>query len=324
MTTTRRQLLMSAAAWHLAGAVHAQSEAKPIRLLVGFAPGGGTDAVARLMADKLKDILEQPVVVENMVGAGGRLAANATVAAAPDGLTFMIANNAVHTFQTLVFGSHIKWHYRRDFTPVAQLTSYPLALAVSASLGVNNVAEFVTWVRAHPEKATFGTAGLGGQSHFSGVQLAREAGIKLEPVAYKGATPMVTDLVGGHVPAGISLMDDMLKFHRAGTLKVIGVFSGQRSPVVPDIPTFVEQGFKNLYSESWQGVWGPARLPPAQVERMQNAIRRVLEMPDVKQTLSTRLFVVPTFRPAAEMAAMQDDEIQRWEPIIRNSGFKAE
>lgn len=324
MKTTRRQLLMSAAAWPLAGAVNAQPEAKPIRLLVGFAPGGGTDAVARLMADKLKDILEQPVVVENMVGAGGRLAANATVAAAPDGLTFMIANNAVHTFQTLVFGSHIKWHYRRDFTPVAQLTSYPLALAVSASLGVNNVAEFVTWVRAHPEKATFGTAGLGGQSHFSGVQLAREAGIKLEPVAYKGATPMVTDLVGGHVPAGISLMDDMLKFHRAGTLKVIGVFSGQRSPVVPDIPTFVEQGFKNLYSESWQGVWGPARLPPAQVERMQNAIRRVLEMPDVKQTLSTRLFVVPTFRPAAEMAAMQDDEIQRWEPIIRNSGFKAE
>lgn len=324
MTTNRRQLLLAATIWPLAGAVHAQGETRPIRFLVGFAPGGGTDAVARLMADKLKDLLEQPVVVENLVGAGGRLAANATVAAAPDGMTFMVANNAVHTFQTLVFGAQIKWHYRRDFTPVAQLTSYPLALAVASSLGVSNVAEFVAWARAHPGKASFGTAGLGGQSHFSGVQLAREAGIQLEPVAYKGATPMVTDLVGGHVPAGISLMDDMLKFHRAGSLKVIGVFSEQRSPVVPDIPTFVEQGYRNLYSESWQGVWGPARLPPAQVERLQNAIRRVLEMPDVRQALTTRLFVVPTFRPAAEMAAMQDEEIRRWEPIIRSSGFKPE
>lgn len=324
MNPTRRQLLLTATAWPLASAVHAQGDTKPIRLLVGFAAGGGTDAVARLMADKLKDVLEQPVVVENLVGAGGRLAANATVAAPPDGLTFMVANNAVHTFQSLVFGSQIKWHYRRDFTPVAQLTSYPLALAVASTLGVSNVAEFIAWARARPDKAVFGTAGLGGQSHFSGVQLAREAGIKLEPVAYKGATPMVTDLVGGHVPAGISLMDDMLKFHKAGTLKVIGVFSEQRSPVVPDIPTFVEQGYKNLYSESWQGVWGPARLPTAQVERMQNALRRVLEMPDVRQALTTRLYVVPTFRPAAEMAAMQDDEIRRWEPIIRSSGFKPE
>ena len=322
MDTTRRQLLITAGAWPLAGAAQAQGDARPIRLLVGFAAGGGTDAVARLLADKLKDVLAQPVIVENMAGAGGRLAANATVSAPPDGLTFMVANNAVHTFHTLVFGSQINWHYRRDFTPVAQLTSYPLALAVASSLGVGNVAEFVAWARAHPDKATFGTAGLGGQSHFSGVQLAREAGIRLEPVAYKGPTPMVTDLAGGHVPAGISLMDDMLRFHRAGSLKVIGVFSEQRTPVVPDIPTFVEQGYRNLHSESWQGVWGPARLPPAQVERMQNAIRRVLEMPDVRQALLTRLYVVPTFRPAAEMAAMQDEEIRRWEPIIRSSGFK--
>lgn len=324
MTPTRRQLLALTAAAPWMPTVFAQADKAPIKLLVGFAPGGGTDLVARLLADKLKDILEQPVIVENLVGAGGRLAANALVAAAPDGLTWMVANNAVHTFQTLVFGSQIKWHYRRDFAPVAQLTSYPLALAVSSSLGVNNVAEYVRWVKANPTQATFGTAGLGGQSHFSGVQLAREAGITLQPVAYKGATPMVTDLVGGHVPAGISLMDDMLKFHRAGSVKVIGVFSQQRSPVVPDIPTFVEQGFPELYSESWQGVWAPARTPQAQLDRMQNALRRVLEMPDVRQAMTTRLFVTPTFRPAAEMARLQDEEIRRWEPIIRSTGFKPE
>lgn len=324
MTTLRRRLLMAAGVWPFARAAHAQGDARTIRLLVGFAPGGGTDAVARLLADKLKDVLEQPVIVENLAGAGGRLAANALVAAAPDGLTYMVANNAVHTFQTLVFGSQIRWHYRRDFAPVAQLTSYPLALAVPGSLGVGSVTDFVGWVRARPDGATFGTAGLGGQSHFSGVQLAREAGIRLAPVAYKGATPMVTDLVGGHVPAGISLMDDMLRFHRAGSVRVIGVFSRERSELVPDIPTFVEQGFKDLHSEAWQGVWAPTRTPTAQIERMQNALARVLAMPDVRQVMTTRLFVAPTFRNAADMAAIQDDEIRRWEPIIRTSGFKPE
>ncbi len=324
MNTTRRQLLAASLAWPLAGAAQAQGDKPTVKLLVGFAAGGGTDSVARLLADKLKDVLEQPVIVENMAGAGGRLAANALVAAPSDGLTFMVANNAVHIFQTLVFGAQLKWHYRRDFAPVAQITSYPLALAVASSLGVGNVPEFVAWARANPGKASFGTAGLGGQAHFSGLQLAREAGIKLEPVAYKGATPMVTDLVGGHVPAGISLMDDMLKFHRAGSVKVIGVFSAQRSPVVPDIPTFVEQGYKDLSSESWQGVWAPAKTPPAQIERMQNAIKKVLEMPDVRQIMTTRLYVVPTFRPAAEMARLQDEEIKQWEPIIKSSGFKPE
>jgi tripartite-type tricarboxylate transporter receptor subunit TctC len=324
MNTMRRRLLLASATWSLAGVAKAQGDAKAIKFLVGFAAGGGTDAVARVLADKLKDVLEQPVIVENMAGAGGRLAANALVAAPPDGLTYMVANNAVHTFQTLVFGSQLKWHYRRDFAPVAQITSYPLALAVGGSLGVNNVAEYVKLMRAKPDQATFGTAGLGGQAHFSGVQFAREADIKLEPVAYKGATPMVTDLVGGHLPAGISLMDDMLKFHRAGNLKVIGVFSEQRSPVAPDIPTFVEQGYKDLYSESWQGIWAPAKTPQAQIDRMQNAVKKVLEMPDVRQTLTTRLYVVPTFRPAVEMARLQDEEIRRWEPIIKSSGFKPE
>ena len=324
MNATRRRLMLASAALPLVGAAGAQGDVKPIKFLVGFAAGGGTDAVARVLADKLKDVLEQPVIVENIPGAGGRLAANALVAAPADGTTFMVANNAVHTFQTLVFGAQVKWHYRRDFAPVAQITSYPLAFAVASSLGVNNVAEYVNLVRAKPNQATFGTAGLGGQAHFSGVQFGREAGVTLVPVAYKGATPMVTDLVGGHLPAGISLMDDMLKFHRAGSLKVIGVFSERRSPVVPDIPTFVEQGYKDLYSESWQGIWAPAKTPPAQIERMQNAVKKVLEMPDVRQTLMTRLFVVPTFRTAAEMAQMQDDEIRRWEPIIKNSGFKPE
>lgn len=320
---SRRSLLLGAALM-AGGLARAQGDKPPVRLLVGFAPGGGTDALARLMADKLPPLLGQPVVVENLAGAGGRLAANALVAAAPDGNTFMVANNAVHTFQTLVFGNQIKWHYQRDFAPVAGLTSYSLGMAVPSASGVTNVAEYVRWVKADPARATFGSTGTGGQTHFLGVQFGKEAGLPLQVVPYKGVTPMVTDVMAGHAPAAIGLMDDMLKFHRAGRLRVIGVFSPQRSALFPDIPTFAEQGFPNLQGDAWQGVWAPARTPRAQLDRMQESLRKVLDMPDVREVLASRLTLAPSFRTAAELARVQEAEMKYWEPIIRNSGFKPE
>lgn len=324
MFHTHRRGLLAAAALFATGLSQAQSDRQTIKLLVGFAPGGGTDAVARLLAEKLSGVLGQQVIVENMAGAGGRLAANALVAAAPDGNTYMVANNAVHTFQTLVFGNQIKWHYQRDFAPVAGLTTYPLGMAVPASIGVNTVPEYVRWVKANPGKATFGSTGTGGQTHFLGVQFAKEAGIDLQVVPYKGATPMVADVMAGHTPAAIGLMDDMLRFHRAGRLRVIGVFSEKRSPLTPDIPTFAEQGFVNLKSDAWQGIWAPAKTPKAQIDRMQDALRKVLEMADVKDIMANRLNVVPTFRGAAELAQIQEAEMKYWEPIIKAAAFKPE
>ena len=321
--TSRRSLLL-AAALTASGLVRAQGDKPPVKLLVGFAPGGGTDALARLLADKLPPLLGQPVVVENLAGAGGRLAANALVAAAPDGNTFMVANNAVHTFQTLVFASQIKWHYQRDFAPVAGLTAYSLGMAVPASSGITNVADYVRWVKADPARATFGSTGTGGQTHFLGVQFGKDAGLPLQVIPYKGVTPMVTDVMAGHAPAAIGLMDDMLKFHRAGRLRVIGVFSAQRSALFPDIPTFAEQGFPNLQGDAWQGVWAPARTPRAQLDRMQESLRKVLDMPDVREALASRLNLVPSFRTGAELARVQEAEMKYWEPIIRNSGFKPE
>ena len=324
MFHTHRRGLLAAAALFATGLAQAQSDKQPIKLLVGFAPGGGTDAVTRLLAEKLTGVLGQQVIVENMAGAGGRLAANAMVAAAPDGNTYMVANNAVHTFQTLVFGNQIKWHYQRDFAPVAGLTTYPLGMAVSASIGVSTVPEYVRWLKANPGKATFGSTGTGGQTHFLGVQFGKEAGIDLQVVPYKGATPMVSDVMAGHTPAAIGLMDDMLKFHRAGRLRVIGVFSEKRSPLTPDIPTFAEQGFVNLKSDAWQGIWAPAKTPKAQIDRMQDALRKVLEMPDVKDIMANRLNVFPTFRSAAELAQIQEAEMKYWEPIIKAAAFKPE
>jgi tripartite-type tricarboxylate transporter receptor subunit TctC len=321
--TTRRRLLLAAAA--LAAPALALAQDKPvIRILVGLPPGGGTDAIARAIADRLPAHLGQPVIIESRVGVGGRLAADALMAAKPDGLTYMVAPNATPTFQTLVFGSQIKWDLWRDFAPVAGLASYPLGMAVSTATGATNVREFIAWVKANPQRATFGTPGLGGQNHFLGVQFAKAAGLELPVTPYKGTPPLITDLVGGHVPAAVTLMDEMLKHHRAGKVRVIGIFSEKRSELMPDIATMAEQGIKVPAGEGWTAMWAPAKTPAAELERMQLALRKVLATPEVKEFMTTRLAVVPHFMPAAEMAQRQREELAAWEPIIKASGFKPE
>jgi tripartite-type tricarboxylate transporter receptor subunit TctC len=320
----RRALLMAAGAAALPSAAFAQGDKPQMKVLVGFPPGGATDAIARVVIDKLPAVLGQPVLVENKPGIGGRIAADAVLAAPADGLTFMVAPNATPTFQMLVYAHQIKWNSVRDFAPVAALASYPLGMGVAQSTGASTVKEFVDWCRRNPGKASFGTPGLGGQNHFLGVQFAKAAGIDLPVTPYKGSPPMVTDLVGGHVPSAISLLDGMMAQHRAGKIKVIGVFTKERSPLMPDIPTFAEQGVDVTSGEAWTGMWAKAGTPAAELERMQRALQQVLQMPDVRETLSQKLWVQPHFRPAAAMDALQRAELAHWEPIIKASGFKAD
>jgi len=323
MTLSRRQLLVTSSALIISG--HSFAQDKPtIRILMGLPPGGGTDSIARYIADKLREQLGQPVIIESRVGVGGRLAADALMTANPDGLTYMIAPNATPTFQTLVFGQQIKWNIWRDFAPVAGLVSYPLGMAVNADLGVKNVKEFVQWVKANPGKASFGTPGTGGQNHFLGVQFSKVAGIDLPMTPYKGTPPMITDLLGGHVPSGISLMDELIKHQKSGKLRVIGIFSDKRSELMPDIPTFGEQGFPVSSGDAWTAMWAPAKTPQSELIRVQTALQKILANPQVKEYLMTRLAVVPHFRNAEEMAKLQREELATWEPIIKSSGFKPE
>ncbi|MGY2491731.1 tripartite tricarboxylate transporter substrate-binding protein [Cupriavidus sp. CP313] len=329
MTSTRRRRLLLAACAAIAApaapaAAYAGMQGKPvIRILLGLPPGGGTDAIARYFADKLPGLLGQPVIIESHVGVGGRLAADVLMAAKPDGLTYMIAPNATPTFQTLVFGRQLKWDLWRDFAPVAGLVSYPLGMAVRPDTGAS-AREFIRWAKSHPAEATFGTPGLGGQNHFLGMQFARAAGITLTAAPYKGTPPMITDLVGGHVPAAVTLLDDMLKYHRSGKVRVIGIFSPKRSPLAPDIPTMAEQGVDMPFAEGWTAMWAPARTPAAELERMQQALRKILSAPETGAFLMQRLSVVPDFLNAADMARRQRAELATWEPIIKSSGFRPE
>jgi tripartite-type tricarboxylate transporter receptor subunit TctC len=323
----RRQLLqatIATAALTLPMSKNAVAQNKgPIKILVGFPPGGGTDAVARLFAEKLKDVPGQPVVIENKAGAGGKLAVDSLVTAPADGSVLMIAPNAVPTFQTLVLFDTFKYDVLKDMTPVAGLAAYPLGMAVSMETGVKNAKEFVAWAKANPTKASFGNAGAGGQTHFSGIQFGKVTGIDFRAVAYKGAAPMMTDLIAGHVPAGIGIIDSLIAQHRAGKIKLIGIFSEKRSPLIPDVPTFIEQGINLSTGDAWTQLWAPPKTPRAEIERLQEAAKKVLENADLKDQFMNKLAVSPDFKTADQMAKMQADELALWAPIIKASGFKA-
>jgi tripartite-type tricarboxylate transporter receptor subunit TctC len=300
-------------------------EKPPIRLLVGFPPGGASDGLARLMADKLRDQLKQNVIVENRPGVGGRIAAQAIKAAPANGQMYMIAPNATFTFQHLTYPvSVLGYDMNTDFTSVARLTSYPMAMVVNTSIGTKTAKEYVAWLKANPDKNTFGTAGQGGDTHFNGLQFGKLAGTPMQVVPYRGNGPLLIDMVGGQILTGNMLAGDALQHVKSGKLNYIGVFAPQRSPLLPDVPTLAEQGFNTGGDDGWMAVWGPAKLPKAELERMQTAIKNVLAMPDVKEMLLSKFLQVADYRDGTEVDKHLQAELAHWGPIIKASGFKPE
>jgi tripartite-type tricarboxylate transporter receptor subunit TctC len=264
------------------------------------------------------------VIVDNKPGAGGRVAAQALKASAPDGLTYMIAPNATPVFQTLLYPlSVLKYDMLKDLAPVGLVASYPLALAVNVQSGIKTVKEYEAWIKADPKNATFGSAGVGGHTHFTGLQLGKLMGVDLQVVAYRGNGPLSTDLLGGQVPAGVMTAGDILQHQKSGKVRVLGVFGAKRSPLVPEVPTFIEQGYNIDTGDAWTGMWAPAKTPAAELDRMQNGLKYVLNLPEVREIFN-KATLNPDFRNAEEMDKLQRKELQYWAPIIKATGFKPE
>ena len=202
------------------------------------------------------------------------------------------------------------------------VVSYPLALAVGTKTGVHNLKEYVAWLKANPQQGLFGSAGLGGHTHFSGLQLGKAAGVELNVVPYKGNGPLTTDLLGGQVPAGIMTAGDVVQYQKTGQVKLIGVFGAKRSPLLPEVPTMSEQGYNVDTGDAWTGMWAPAKTPKAELDRMQAALKQVLAMPAVRELLINNQTMQPDFRPAAELDALQRKELAYWGPVIKATGFR--
>ncbi len=304
-------LLIAHAAW-------AQS---PVRILVGFPAGGSADITARSIADKMKDTLGTPVLVENRPGAGGRIAAQAVKEAAPDGNTLMLVPFAVMVVQPMVFRS-IKYDTTADFTPVGNTVSFPLALAAGPLTPATNMKELIDWLRANPTQANYGSPAAGSMPHFLGELLAAAAKVKLTHVPYQGGAPMVTNLLGGQIPIGFDTPAEFAENHRAGKLRVLALSGAQRSAQFPGVATFKEQGI-DIDASAWFGLFGPAGLPRATVDRLNAALQLALKAPDVVERLDKLgLSVAPG--SADDMARRLAADKALWSPVIKNSGFQGD
>jgi tripartite-type tricarboxylate transporter receptor subunit TctC len=321
-TRRRTVLLASAAALALAGmAGQAQAQAwptKPIRLVVGFPPGGGIDAVARNLQPGMQEALGQQVIVEYKPGAGGVLAAGELTRAPADGYTILVAN--IGPF-VLVPNMVSKKPYdpQKDFTYIHQTSGSGFIAAVPANHPANTLAEFVAWAKANPDKANFASGGAGSITHLNGEMLNQIAGTKLVHVAYKGSSPAVQDLIGGQTHLLVDVSTVLLQHIQSGRLKALYVTDAQRIAALPNVPTAKEAGYAGLETSGWQGIVGPAGMPRDVVARISKAIHETLAKPDVQAKFAANGSAIMEKGPE-EFTAFHTAEINRWVPVIKASG----
>jgi len=319
--TSRRELLAAAAALPLALSLPrpAAAQSGPMRILVGFPPGGATDVVARLMADKLKDLLGTTLIVDNKPGAGGMLATQQLKAAAPNGQTVMLTIDHSHVVIPLTFKDP-GYDPARDFTALAGVASYFNSLAVTSTIGVSSLRELGAWFKANPSKANIGVPAAGSVPQFAAMILGKSLGVDVVVVPYKGGAPLTQDLLGGQVAAGISSLTEQIDHHRAGRMKVLAVSGTTRPKTAPDIPTFQELGLRGIDKNPWLAFFGPRDLPAEFVDRFSKAVAAVLQMPDVRDRLAA-LGNETTFASPAETREWVSSATQHWGPVIKDSGY---
>jgi tripartite-type tricarboxylate transporter receptor subunit TctC len=306
----------------LALAACAAAQNGPVRILVGFPAGGESDVIARLVVDRMRTSLGAPVIVENKPGAGGMLAAEALKNAAPDGRTLMISPIAVTVFAPL---THTKLRYDpiKDFAPVSLAADFQMALAVGPGSPAKTLHEYIAWARANPAKATYGVPLAGGPTHFFGVMLVRTTGVDFAVVPYKGSAPLENDLLGGQVPAGITVLSQVLKHHEAGKLRILGTSGSQRSPMAPDVPTFKELGLAAIEGTGWQAFHTSAGTPRPAIDRLSAAIASAIRSPEISAKLLA-LGLEPAGSTPDELASRVAEDTARWAPIVKASGFRAD
>lgn len=302
-----------------AGFAQAQAGA-PIRILVGFPPGGGTDAIARTLADKLKDQLGAPVVVENRAGAGGQIAAQALKASPPDGHTFFLSHD--HTISILpLVTKNAGFDPAVDFVPVAGFATFANALAVSGGTPAKSVTEYVRHVQGAGGKDTIGVPAPASIPEFLVGMIATKYKLDLQAAPYRGSAPMMADMLGNQIKAGVASIPDFIENHKAGKLRIVAVIGDKRQAILPEVPTFAELGIAGLEELPYYGLFAPAGTPAPVLNRFNEALAKVVAMPDVREHL-TAMGLTVAYQPQAAFAKRVGSYTQTWDRIIKASGFQ--
>ena len=314
-------LLISAVAVVAQPVAAQQYPVRPIRLIVPFPPGGGTDTMARVVAPKLSEYLGQQVVPENRGGAGANIGAELAAKSPPDGYTVMLATITNAIGATLY--TRLNYDLARDFAPITQLATTPHILVVHPSVPVKSVKEFTAFTRARPGELTYSSSGSGSSAHLAGELFSSLTGTKMVHVPYKGGGPSMIALVGGEVSLCFATMPSAVGYVRAGRLRGIAVTTEKRSPSMPDLPTIAETGIKGYEAGSWYGLSAPAGTSKDIIARLHAETVKVMALPDVKERLFNAGFEVVTSNPE-QFAAFTRSEIQKWGKLVRATGLKIE
>ena len=300
----------------------AQSDfpSRPIRMVIGFAPGGSNDLIGRMMATKLSERLGKQVVVDNRPGAGGIVASEIVAHAAPDGYTLMVVSIA-HTANPFLY--KLKYDTEKDFAAIAQLGTGTSVLAIHPGLPVNSVKELSAYAKANPGKLHMGHAGAGTFQHMASVQLLTMAGMDVVLVPYKGGGPVIIDLLAGHTQLSILTLVNTVGHRRSGKLKAIAVGSAQRVASAPDLSTIIEEGVAGYQAENWWGVVGPAGIPKPIVDKLAEEMAAVQDLPDFKLTLE-REGAEPVKRGGDVFATFLASEMRKWAKVVKDGNVKME
>ncbi len=295
---------------------------KPIRLIVPFPPGGGGDTLARLVMTRVGRELGQPVVVENMPGAGGNVGSAAAARAPADGYTLLYGTNGTHAINHALYKSP-GFDPRRDFEPVSRFTRIAAIVAIRPGLQVNSMGELLQMARSQPGKLTFASAGNGTTSHLAGEILRAQANIDILHVPYKGGAPAMTDLLGGRVDFMIDVVPNTGPQVRSGRLRGLAVSTGQRVESFPELPTIAESGVPGFDVSAWDGLWAPARTPRAIIDKLNAAVRKSLADPELRAALVSRASDPAPTSPE-ELGRFVASEMERWGSAVKRSGAQVD
>jgi len=310
--------ILTLAALTTSGAL-AQAPEGPLRIVVGYAPGGATDRVARIVGDKLQAKLGVPVVVDNRPGAGGRLAAQQVKATPAGQNVLMLANPAVMVVAPLVFKDN-GYDPERDFVPVSHVNDYEFALSVSTAVPVRELSHLLAWMRANPDKANVGVPATGSLPHFFGLMVGEKARVQTQVIGYRGSGPLLTDLIGGQVPIAVDTLDVVIPQHQSGKVRILAMSGAKRSAFAPEVPTFKEAGL-DLVALGWNAFFAPASMPREKVARYAQAIHEVMQDPDTIRRFKDSL-MTPVVSTQEQTAAMLKAYRAQWAPVVQKSGYQ--
>jgi tripartite-type tricarboxylate transporter receptor subunit TctC len=295
---------------------------RPITLVVPFPPGGSTSIVARIVGEKMGEMLGQQMVIDNRGGAGGTIGTRAVAKSTPDGYTLLLGYTGTLAIGPTLY-PNVGYDPRKDFAPIGLIGHAPNSLVLHPSFAPRSVKELVDYAKANPGKVNYGSAGVGTVSHVSGVYFANTAGIQLTHIPYKGTGPALADLLGGHIPMAFAPIPATHANIAEGKMRGLAVTSGKRSSLLPDVPTIAEAGVPGFEASLYYGIVAPAGTPRPIVDKLNQVLRAALTSDDVRKRLSTD-GAEPTPSSPDEYAAFIDRDETKWSKVVKDSGAKAE